>query len=51
MVEYSAVLEAQAEQVWDVLKQFGEIQKWHPSIAKSVIEDEMPDGLTGAFAN
>jgi uncharacterized protein YndB with AHSA1/START domain len=47
MVEYSAVLEAQAEQVWNVLKQFGEIQKWHPSIAKSVIEDEMPDGLTG----
>lgn len=47
MVEYSAVLEAQAEQVWNVLKQFGEIQKWHPSIAKSDIEDGKPDGLPG----
>jgi hypothetical protein len=47
MVEYSAVLEGNAEQVWDVLKKFGEIHKWHPSIVNSEIEGGVPDGLTG----
>jgi hypothetical protein len=47
MVDYSAVLERNAEQVWDVLKKFGEIHKWHPSIVNSEIEGGVPDGLTG----
>jgi hypothetical protein len=47
MVDYSAVLERSAEQVWDVLKKFGEIHKWHPSIVNSEIEGGVPDGLTG----
>ena len=49
MVEFSAVLDGNAEHVWRVLKKFGEIQKWHPSIVKSVIEGGMPDGLTGCI--
>ena len=27
---------------WDVLKQFGQIDKWHPAIAASVIEGTLP---------
>jgi hypothetical protein len=49
MVEYSAVLEGDAEQVWSVLKKFGEIDKWHPSIVSSEIEGGMPDGRTGCI--
>lgn len=49
MVDYSAVLDSNAEQVWSVLKKFGEIQKWHPSIVKSAIEGGLPDGLTGCI--
>ena len=49
MVEYSAVLEGNAEQVWSVLKKFGEIRSWHPSIVDSEIEGGLPDGLTGCI--
>ncbi|KAE9645955.1 SRPBCC family protein [Pseudomonas sp. PB106] len=49
MVEHSAVLEGNAEQVWSVLKKFGEIRSWHPSIVDSEIEGGLPDGLTGCI--
>lgn len=49
MVEFSAVLDSDAEHVWSVLKQFGEIQEWHPSIVESSIEDNQPDGLVGCI--
>jgi hypothetical protein len=32
-----------------VLKKFGEIQEWHPSIVESSIEDNQPDGLVGCI--
>ncbi|MGG7671861.1 SRPBCC family protein [Pseudomonas sp. WC2] len=49
MVEYSAVLEGNAERVWSVLKKFGEISRWHPSIVTSEIEGGLADGLTGCI--
>jgi hypothetical protein len=49
MVEFSAVLDSDAEQAWGVLKKFGEIHKWHPSIVKSSFEDNQPDGLVGCI--
>ncbi|WP_180700031.1 SRPBCC family protein [Pseudomonas crudilactis] len=38
MVEFSAVLDGDAHRVWNVVKQFGEIQHWHPAIVSSHIE-------------
>lgn len=49
MVEFSAVLDSDAGHAWGVLKKFGEIQKWHPSIVESSIEDKQPDGLVGCI--
>ncbi|MFM0047771.1 SRPBCC family protein [Paraburkholderia sediminicola] len=48
-VEYSAVIDSEADRVWSVLKKFGEIHKWHPAIAESGIEDGQPDGLVGGI--
>ena len=49
MVEYSAVLDSDAQKVWSVLKRFGEIHNWHPSIMESSIEGDQPDGLVGCI--
>ncbi|WP_283190679.1 SRPBCC family protein [Pseudomonas sp. PMCC200344] len=49
IVEFSAVLDGDAAHVWSVLKKFGEIHKWHPSIVESSIEDNQPDGLVGCI--
>ena len=49
MVEFSALLDSDAGHAWSVLKKFGEIQKWHPSIVESRIEDNQPDGLVGCI--
>ena len=48
-VEYSAVIEANADQVWQVLRQFGGIAEWHPAITQSRIEDGKPDSCVGAI--
>lgn len=47
IVKFNAVIDSQAERVWSVLKQFGEISQWYPAISQSVIEDGLPDGLVG----
>ncbi|MFJ7315537.1 SRPBCC family protein [Pseudomonas sp. NPDC098747] len=47
MVEFSAVMDSEAQRVWSVVKKFGEIHKWHPSIVQSNIEGSGPDGLVG----
>ena len=49
MVEFSAVLDSNVGNAWGVLKKFGEIHKWHPSIVESSIEDNQPDGLVGCI--
>lgn len=48
-VEYCALVDGEATRVWDVLKQFGQISKWHPAIPESIIEDGQPDGLVGCI--
>lgn len=48
-VEYSAVIETNADQVWQVLRQFGGIAEWHPAIAQSQIEDEQAGNSVGAI--
>ncbi|VVO04824.1 hypothetical protein PS718_02960 [Pseudomonas fluorescens] len=47
MVEFSAVMDSEAQRVWSVVKKFGEIHKWHPAIVQSNIESGWPDGLVG----
>ncbi|MBP5954925.1 SRPBCC family protein [Pseudomonas anatoliensis] len=47
MVEFSAVMDSEAQRVWSVVKKFGEIHKWHPAIVQSNIESGGPDGLVG----
>ncbi|UZE09161.1 SRPBCC family protein [Pseudomonas sp. B21-053] len=49
MVEFSAALDSDAGHAWGVLKKFGEIHKWHPSIVESSIEDNQLDGLVGCI--
>lgn len=46
-VEYATVIDGEADQAWEVVKQFGELHRWHPAIAESAIEDDQPDGLVG----
>lgn len=48
-VEYSALIDGEGGRVWSVLKQFGQISKWHPAIPESIIEDGQPDGLVGCI--
>lgn len=48
-VHYNAIVEKDSTRVWEVLKQFGRINQWHPAIPESVIEDGQPDGLPGCI--
>ncbi|MGM8931156.1 SRPBCC family protein [Salinicola halophyticus] len=47
MVTFSALIDAKASDVWKVLKQFGQIHQWHPTIDKSHTEDNLPEALIG----
>ena len=47
VVKFNATLNADADRVWQTLRQFGRISEWHPSILSSEIEDNQPDGLPG----
>ncbi|MBH3397990.1 hypothetical protein HFV06_14100 [Pseudomonas fluorescens] len=49
MVEFSAVLNSDAQRAWSVVKKFGEIQQWHPAIVKSSLEDGESDGAVGCL--
>ncbi|RAI64826.1 SRPBCC family protein [Pseudomonas fluorescens] len=46
-LEFNAVIDADIDRAWSIVKRFGELAKWHPSIAKSEIEGGSPDGLIG----
>ncbi len=48
-VEYRALIDGNADRVWNVLKRFGSISQWHPAISQSSIEDSQPDGLVGCI--
>ncbi|KAB8043908.1 SRPBCC family protein [Janthinobacterium aquaticum] len=46
-VDYCALVGHAPDEVWKVLKQFGQISAWHPAIIHSRIEGELPDGMVG----
>lgn len=48
-VEYCGLVEHAADDVWNVLKQFGQISTWHPAITHSHIEGDLPDGMVGCM--
>lgn len=48
-VEYSQVIDGDTDRVWSTVKKFGELAKWHPAIADSSIENDMPDGMVGCI--
>ena len=47
VVKFNATVQADADHVWQTLRQFGRISEWHPSIRSSEIEENQPDGLPG----
>lgn len=46
-VDHGALVDADVHRTWSVLKRFGEIAAWHPAIAESRIEGDLPDGMPG----
>ncbi|MHC5177210.1 SRPBCC family protein [Serratia rhizosphaerae] len=47
VVKFNATVQVEAGHVWKTLRQFGRISEWHPSISRSEIEENQPDGLPG----
>ena len=43
----SSVIDAPADQVWDVVRDFNALPQWHPNIADSEIEDGLPSDAVG----
>ena len=43
----SAVLNAPADKVWDLVRNFNDLPKWHPAIASSEIEQNLPPDSVG----
>ncbi|MGL4276878.1 MAG: SRPBCC family protein [Morganella morganii] len=47
-VTYNALIEGDPDVIWQTLKAFGQIAKWHPEIIGSRMEGHQPDGLPGS---
>ena len=47
-IDHNALIETDADRIWDVLKRFGDIATWHPAIADSRTEGDLPDGMPGS---
>jgi hypothetical protein len=47
----SSVIEAPAERVWDHIRDFNGLPKWHPGIADSRIESNLPADKVGCVRN
>ena len=50
-VYVSSVLEAPAERIWDRIRDFNGLPKWHPAIAESRIEGNQPADKVGCICN
>jgi hypothetical protein len=50
-VYVSAVIDAPLEQVWEVLRDFNALPRWHPLVAFSRIEDDLPSDAIGCIRN
>ncbi len=47
----SAVISAPAKDVWDRIRDFNGLPKWHPAIRDSRIEDALPSDKVGCIRN
>ena len=47
----SAVINAPADRVWDRIRDFNGLPKWHPKIRDSRIEDALPSDQVGCIRN
>lgn len=47
----SAVINAPADRVWDRIRDFNALPKWHPAIRDSRIEDALPSDQVGCIRN
>lgn len=50
-VYVSSVIDASAERVWERVRDFNGLQKWHPRIRDSRIEDALPSDKIGCIRN
>ena len=50
-VKKSTVLDAPAEAVWDVIRDFNGHDQWHPAVAESHIERGYPSDMVGCVRN
>ena len=47
----SSVINAKASDVWDRIRDFNGLPKWHPAIRDSRIEDALPADKVGCIRN
>ncbi|MYA89161.1 MAG: SRPBCC family protein [Boseongicola sp. SB0662_bin_57] len=50
-VKKSTVLDAPADAVWDVIRDFNGHDRWHPAVAESHIERGYPSDMVGCVRN
>lgn len=50
-VYVSSVIGASAEKVWELVRDFNGLPKWHPGIRESRIEDALPADKVGCVRN
>ena len=50
-VKKSTVLDAPADAVWDVIRDFNGHDRWHPAVAESHIERGYPPDMVGCVRN
>lgn len=47
VVEFADIVDSDADRAWKVLRKFGEIAKWHPAIAESLLEGGAAEEAVG----
>jgi len=47
----SSVIDVSAQKVWDRIRDFNGLPKWHPRISESRIEDALPSDKIGCIRN
>jgi len=50
-VYVSSIIDAPLETVWEVLRDFNALPRWHPLVAVSHIEDDLPADAIGCVRN
>lgn len=50
-VYVSSVIDASSDKVWDRIRDFNGLPKWHPAIRESRIEDALPADKVGCIRN